>query len=42
MQIVTPLATSRPVGHADRRPEDAVPVNLTLVAVPVERTAQGG
>lgn len=42
LEIVTPLATSRPVGHADRRPEDAVPVNLTLIAVPVARTAQGG
>ena len=42
MEIVMPLATSRPIGHAEQRPDDAVPVNLTLVAVPLERTNQGG
>lgn len=41
-EIVAPLAAERPVGHADKRPNDAVPVNLTLVAVPIERTEQGG
>ena len=40
--IVGPLAAERPIGYADRRPIDAVPVNLTLVAVPVPRTEHGG
>ncbi len=41
-EILAPLAAERPVGHADRRPADAVPVSLTLVAVPVRRTEHGG
>ena len=40
--IIAPLAAQRPIGHADRRPDDAVPVNLTLVVVPVLRTEHGG
>lgn len=42
MDIVVPLAARRPIGHAEQRPDDAVPVNLTLVTVPLERTEQGG
>ena len=41
-EIVGPLAAERPVGHADKRPNDAVPVNLTLITVPIERTELGG
>lgn len=41
-QIVAPLAAERPIGHADRRPEDTVPVSLTLVVVPLRRTEHGG
>lgn len=41
-EIVAPLAAERPVGHADKRPNDAVPVCLTLITVPIERTEQGG
>ena len=41
-EIVAPLAASRPIGHADQRPRDAAPVNLTLITVPIEPTEQGG
>lgn len=41
-EIVGPLAAERPIGHADQRPHDTVPVNLTLIAVPIERTEKGG
>lgn len=41
-EIITPLAAERPIGHADRRPDDAVPVSLTLVVVPLQRTEHGG
>lgn len=40
--IVAPLAAERPLGHADQRPDGTVPVNLTLVVVPVRRTENGG
>jgi hypothetical protein len=32
---VLPLVERRPIGHHDRRPSDATPVAITLVAVPV-------
>ena len=41
-RILGPLAARRPLGHASSRPDDAVPVSLTLIAVPVTRTEQGG
>ncbi len=41
-EIVVPLANRRPVGHPEERPDDAVPVSFTLVAVPIPRTEQGG
>jgi Na+/melibiose symporter-like transporter/DNA-binding transcriptional ArsR family regulator len=41
-EIIAPLAAERPIGHADRRPLDTVPVNLTLVVVPVPATEHGG
>ena len=41
-EILAPLAAERPIGHADRRPADTVPVSLTLVVVPIRRTEHGG
>jgi hypothetical protein len=41
-RIITPLANRRPIGHHDRRPDDAAPIALTLVAVPLVRTEHGG
>jgi hypothetical protein len=41
-RIIAPLAARRPVGHPDQRPDDAVPVSVTRVAVPLPRTEQGG
>jgi Na+/melibiose symporter-like transporter/DNA-binding transcriptional ArsR family regulator len=41
-RLVVPLAESRPIGHADHRPAGAVPVDITMIAVPVPRTEQGG
>lgn len=40
--IIMPLADRRPIGHAEQRPDDAVPVSLTLFTVPLPRTEQGG
>jgi hypothetical protein len=42
VKILKPLAAQRRLGHASDRPADAVPVSLTLIAVPVARTEQGG
>jgi len=41
-RIIAPLADRRPVGHPAQRPDVAVPVSFTLVAVPIPRTEQGG
>ncbi|MCU1529249.1 MAG: putative transcriptional regulator [Frondihabitans sp.] len=41
-RIVEPLANRRPIGHHDRRPDDAAPIAFTLVAVPLQRTEHGG
>lgn len=41
-EIIAPLTAERPIGHADRRPNDTVPINLTLVVVPVPPTEHGG
>ncbi len=40
--IIAPLAAERPLGRADQRPQDTVPVDLTLVVVPLQRTEHGG
>ena len=40
--LLLPLADRRPVGHPADRPADAVPVSVTLVAVPITRTESGG
>lgn len=40
--LIMPLANRRPVGHAAARPDDAVPVSMTLITVPISRTEQGG
>lgn len=36
------LADRRPIGHPEARPPGAVPVSITLVAVPVPPTEHGG
>ncbi|GHJ43448.1 transcriptional regulator [Catellatospora sp. TT07R-123] len=41
-ELVAPLAAQRPLGDTGRRPADAVPVNLTLVAAPLRTTPSGG
>jgi DNA-binding MarR family transcriptional regulator len=41
-ELITPLVRRRPLGDARSRPADAVPVDITLVAVPVQPTASGG
>ncbi|MEW2330694.1 helix-turn-helix domain-containing protein [Micromonospora chersina] len=41
-EIVAPLVHRRPLGDAGKRPVDAVPVNLTLVAAPLRPTPSGG
>jgi DNA-binding transcriptional ArsR family regulator len=40
--IVMPLALRRPLGHAEDRPDGAVPVSLTLVVAPLRPTPHGG
>jgi DNA-binding transcriptional ArsR family regulator len=40
--LITPLARRRPIGDAQSRPTGAIPVDITLVAVPVRPTASGG
>lgn len=41
-ELITPLVRRRPLGDAGSRPEGALPVDVTLVAVPVPPTASGG
>jgi DNA-binding MarR family transcriptional regulator len=41
-ELITPLVRRRPIGDVHSRPADAVPVDITLVAVPVQPTASGG
>ncbi|MET7808906.1 helix-turn-helix domain-containing protein [Micromonospora chersina] len=41
-EIVAPIVRRRPLGDAGKRPVDAVPVNLTLVAAPLRPTPSGG
>lgn len=40
--IVVALADRRPIGHHEERPPDALPVAVTLAAVPLPRTEHGG
>ena len=40
--IVMPRALRRPLGHAEDRPDGAVPVSLTLVVAPLRPTPHGG
>ena len=40
--VVMPWALRRPLGHAEERPADAVPVSLTLVVSPLRPTEHGG
>jgi DNA-binding MarR family transcriptional regulator len=41
-QLITPLVRRRPLGETAARPADAVPVDVTLIAVPLRPTASGG
>jgi DNA-binding MarR family transcriptional regulator len=41
-ELITPLVRRRPIGDAQSRPAGTVPVDITLVAVPVRPTASGG
>jgi DNA-binding transcriptional ArsR family regulator len=41
-ELITPLVRRRPLGEAASRPAGAVPVDVTLVAVPLRPTASGG
>lgn len=40
--LITPLVRKRPLGESDKRPSDAVPVDLTLIAAPLRATESGG
>jgi len=40
--LIQPLVDRRPLGDAAARPEGAVPVDLTLLAVPLQPTPRGG
>ena len=41
-KIIRQLADRRPIGHPEQRPADAEPVSVTLIAVPISPTGQGG
>ena len=41
-ELINPLVRRRPIGDPDSRPADAVPIDVTLIAVPVRPTATGG
>ncbi|WP_433299808.1 winged helix-turn-helix domain-containing protein [Actinoplanes sp. CA-030573] len=40
--LIDPLVRRRPIGDPASRPADAVPIDVTLVAVPLRPTATGG
>jgi DNA-binding transcriptional ArsR family regulator len=40
--LITPLVRRRPIGDPAARPADAVPVDLTIICVPVPPTSSGG
>jgi predicted ArsR family transcriptional regulator len=40
--LITPLVRRRPIGQPEARPADAVPLDLTLLLVPVPSTPSGG
>jgi predicted ArsR family transcriptional regulator len=40
--LITPLVERRPIGQPEVRPADAVPVDLTLLLVPLRATSSGG
>jgi DNA-binding transcriptional ArsR family regulator len=41
-ELITPLVDRRPMGDAQSRPHDALPIDVTLVVAPLRRTASGG
>jgi DNA-binding MarR family transcriptional regulator len=40
--LITPLVDRRPLGDKAKRPADAVPVDITLIAAPLRATPSGG
>lgn len=40
--LIEPLARRRPIGAHAKRPADAVPVDITLIAAPLRTTESGG
>ena len=41
-ELITPLVRRRPLGEPGKRPADAIPIDVTLIAVPLRPTAGGG
>lgn len=41
-ELITPLVDRRPLGEPDKRPADAVPIDITLIATPLRPTPSGG
>lgn len=41
-ELITPLVRRRPLGTPATRPADAIPIDVTLIAVPLHPTATGG
>jgi Helix-turn-helix domain len=41
-RLITPLAARRVSGDATARPENALPVDLTIICAPLARTPSGG
>jgi DNA-binding MarR family transcriptional regulator len=40
--LITPLVRRRPLGDTEKRPADAVPVDVTLIVAPLRTTPSGG
>ena len=41
-ELINPLVSRRPIGDPAKRPADAIPIDVTLVAVPLRPTSTGG
>ena len=41
-ELITPLVRRRPLGDPATRPADAIPIDVTLIPVPLRPTATGG
>lgn len=42
LALIEPLARRRPIGGHEKRPADAIPVDVTLIATPLRTTESGG